>query len=94
VNLVDAQKTFSKKAIGQLDVLEKQNLLLSLSDGLVSMHDLPSFNLRSQILKTKGCHLYAVDKSRPVPMLCVAIKKKLLILSYDGTEFNEVKVIS
>ena len=59
-------------------------------DGNISVHALPSMNLRSTLNRAKGCHLYSLDTSRNNPSLCAAVKKKLYIYNWDGNEFMEV----
>jgi hypothetical protein len=90
--LVDAQKTFSKKPIVQLTVVEEYNILISLSDGMISVHDLTSFNLKLQVKKAPECHLYTIEKTKSSLMLCAATKRKLKILAWDGSDFIETKV--
>eukprot|EP01116_Phalansterium_solitarium_P000135 TRINITY_DN10090_c0_g1_i1.p1 TRINITY_DN10090_c0_g1~~TRINITY_DN10090_c0_g1_i1.p1 ORF type:complete len:892 (-),score=174.91 TRINITY_DN10090_c0_g1_i1:69-2744(-) len=95
VSLLDAQKSFTnKKPIQQLSVVELPNtltVLLSLSDGYISIHDLPSFNQRGQLSKAKGCHAFAIDTARNPPVLCAAIKKKIIIFTWNGSEFVDSK---
>lgn len=54
---------FSKRSIDQLGVIKEANLLISLSDGFVSLHDLATLELRSQLLQTKGATTFGVDTS-------------------------------
>ena len=79
-------KAFSKKALVQLTVLHELDMLLVLTDGEVRTYDLPSFKART-VLKAKGALFYAIDQARPDYPLCVATKKKLLMLSWDGGVF-------
>jgi hypothetical protein len=72
-----------------LSVLLRSNLLLSLSDGIVSVHDIgvqtnpnngsrtPVISIRTQ-LKAKQAVLFALDTSTPECRLCVATAKKRL----------------
>eukprot|EP01114_Cavostelium_apophysatum_P004200 TRINITY_DN1437_c0_g2_i2.p1 TRINITY_DN1437_c0_g2~~TRINITY_DN1437_c0_g2_i2.p1 ORF type:complete len:873 (+),score=238.27 TRINITY_DN1437_c0_g2_i2:146-2764(+) len=96
VSLVDAQKTFSKKPINQLTVVEEYNIIISLSDGFISIHDLPSFNLRSQIARSRGCHLYTIEKTKNSLLMCAAVKKKLVIFGWDAknNDFIETKELA
>eukprot|EP00039_Didymoeca_costata_P009001 m.119447 g.119447 ORF g.119447 m.119447 type:complete len:879 (+) comp14318_c0_seq1:145-2781(+) len=61
VELQETKKGFSRKSIVQLTAVHQFNLLLSLSDGFVMVHDLSTFQERPRLEKSKGCHLYAVD---------------------------------
>lgn len=78
-----------KQAVTQLSVLLRSNLLLSLSDGTISVHDIgvqtnpnngtrtPVISIRTQ-LKAKQAVLFALDTSTPECRLCVATAKKRL----------------
>mmetsp|Transcript_7714 Transcript_7714/g.10647 ORF Transcript_7714/g.10647 Transcript_7714/m.10647 type:complete len:888 (-) Transcript_7714:2-2665(-) len=107
VTLLDAQKTFSKKPITQLAVVESLNILISLSDAYVSVHDLNTLQLRSQLPKSKGALLFSLDttvfeQDQPAPKpgtkqhlnLCVATKKKLVIFAWDGNDFIEIRELA
>eukprot|EP00040_Diaphanoeca_grandis_P029545 m.173140 g.173140 ORF g.173140 m.173140 type:complete len:903 (-) comp31717_c4_seq1:125-2833(-) len=61
VDLQDTKKTFSKKPIVQLDVVERFKLLLSLSDTYVCVHDLNTYSEHAKLERTKGATFYAVD---------------------------------
>lgn len=93
MSLVDALN-FSRKAIVQITIIEKLNLMISLSDYVINVHDIPSFNLRASLSKTKGCHLYAIDTSKTPITLCAAIKRKLLIFTWQNNEFVETKELA
>jgi hypothetical protein len=41
----------------------------------------------------QGCHLFALDTTKSTPTLCVATKKKLVILQYEGMDWIEVKEV-
>lgn len=92
VNLKVSKKEFARKAIQQLTVIEPENLLVSLSDGAVFVHSLPSLNKVSQVVPrvVKGCNLYAIDSSRSegIRLVC-AVKRKLILFKWDGTEFQQ-----
>ncbi|KJE91752.1 vesicle fusion protein, variant [Capsaspora owczarzaki ATCC 30864] len=63
--LLESKKAFSKRPASQLTVIEELNLLVSLSDGMVSVHDLPHFSPRFSLAKTRGASLYALDVQTP-----------------------------
>ena len=74
VRVLDSLKSFGRKAVTQLTVLARSNLLLSLSDGTVSIHDIgiqtnangtraPIIHIRTQLTKAKSAVLYCVDMS-------------------------------
>ncbi|SPO24439.1 related to Vam6/Vps39-like protein involved in vacuolar morphogenesis [Ustilago trichophora] len=60
---VQTASHFSKRSIDQLGVIKEANILVSLSDGYVSLHDLSTLELRSQLLQTKGATTFGVDTS-------------------------------
>lgn len=70
------------------------------SDGVVSVHTLPDLQLISQLAKTRGCYAYALDKpssdgTGPTTVrLCAALKKKLLVMEWNGADFVEFKELS
>eukprot|EP00051_Salpingoeca_urceolata_P000045 m.32547 g.32547 ORF g.32547 m.32547 type:complete len:927 (-) comp10061_c0_seq2:69-2849(-) len=63
VVLKDTKKQFcaEKRPIQQLTVIEEFGLLLSLSNGLVNVHDLATLTLRFRIESSAGCKMYAAD---------------------------------
>lgn len=71
VELRSSNKLFSKKPISQLAVVEQLNLLISLSDSVVSVHNLETFAHKFTLHKTKGASVFAVN-----------IKGKETILSF------------
>jgi len=90
MSLIDSHKSFSKKPIRSIEVLEDLKLMLSITD-VLQVHALGSFRLHSVLGKSRGCELYAVDKESSPLRLCVAIKKKLLVYQWDGKQFNELR---
>ncbi|KAI8067557.1 CNH domain-containing protein [Gongronella butleri] len=100
VTLRDTHKTFSKRPIEQMDIIKEIGSLVSLSDGLVSLHDMRTFELQMPLGKTKGANLFTVqtmvemtDDQIPqlVTRLAVAVRKKLLVFVWKDTEFFETK---
>ena len=88
----------------QLSVLLRSNLLLSLSDGVISVHDIgvqtnpnngtrtPVISIRTQ-LKVKQAVLFAMDTSTPECRLCVSTAKKRLNfyrLAIGSKEFEDL----
>jgi tetratricopeptide (TPR) repeat protein len=90
--------------VSQLTVLGRSNLLVSLSDGVVAVHDigiqaqangvrLPVISIRTQLSKAKQATMYAIDTSTPEYRLCIATAKKKLCfyrLAPGAKEFEEV----
>ncbi|KAI7903046.1 CNH domain-containing protein [Cokeromyces recurvatus] len=104
VTLFQTIKTFSKRPIEQLDIIKEIDVLVSLSDGLVSLHDLRTFELRMALGKTKGANLFAIQTmvemtpEEQIPVLttrlAVAVRKKLLVFVWKDTEFYETKELT
>ncbi|KAI9882587.1 MAG: Diphthamide biosynthesis protein 1 [Watsoniomyces obsoletus] len=104
VELLREVEKFSRRAVEQLAMIKEANILISLSDGYVSMHDLQdeNYGLREQLLKTKGASTFAVtsniikDPSSGIPSivsrLAVAVKRKLLLWSWHDTELSSSAV--
>ncbi|KAL8838320.1 MAG: hypothetical protein Q9176_005131 [Flavoplaca citrina] len=98
VDLMREEEKFSKHKIDQLAVIKEANLLLSLSNGLVSTHDLQTYELQETLLKTKGATTFAVtsnifkDPSTGVPSivsrLAVAVKRRVILWSWHDSELE------
>jgi hypothetical protein len=96
--LLREQEKFSKYKIEQLAIIKEANILISLSNGLVSIHDLHSYELQEQLTKTKGASTFAVnsyigkDESTSVPSivsrLAVAVKRRLLTWTWHDMELE------
>lgn len=56
-------KTFSKKPINQLAIVPEFDLVIKLSENVISTHDLSDINcpLLQTLNKTKGCTLFTLD---------------------------------
>ncbi|KAI7867673.1 CNH domain-containing protein [Spinellus fusiger] len=103
VTLAQTIKTFSKRPIEQLDIIKEIDMLVSLSDGLVSLHDLRTFEFRMALQKTKGANVMAIQtmveiSQERIPILmtrlAVAVRKKLLVFVWKDTEFDETKELN
>eukprot|EP01132_Coremiostelium_polycephalum_P005017 gene5017-6246_t len=83
-------KQLSRKPIQQLNVFESYNILVMLSDGEIKVFDILNFQQIASLVKAKGCNVYAVSYLPGSYLnLCAAVKKKLVIYSWDGTDFIE-----
>jgi hypothetical protein len=95
--LLFSDKKFSKKPVTKVAILEREQLLLSLSDSIY-VHDVRSQSAVrpvTSIARAKGASLFAVDSSKTVPLVVVALKKKLLLLSMrSSSEFAELKELA
>ncbi|THW62080.1 hypothetical protein D6D20_04547 [Aureobasidium pullulans] len=105
VDLVREEEKFSRRAIQQLAIIKEANILVSLSDGHVSIHDLQTFQLQEKLDKTKGATAFAVtsnvikdpvtDIPSLVSRLAVAVKRRILWWSWQDMELSpEVQEIT
>jgi hypothetical protein len=98
VDLLREVEKFSPKAIEQLAIIKEANILVSLSNSFVSIHDLQSYTLQEQLLKTKSATTFAVtsnivhDSATGIPeiisRLAVAVKRRLLLWSWHESELS------
>ena len=101
VQLKRSNKLFSKKPILQMAVVPEFNLLISLSDNVVSIHDLDSFTLKCVLNKTRGATFFAVDLQKhkkstvfdPTPTftlrMCVCVRKRLMLFIWRNNQFED-----
>lgn len=97
-DLLREQEKFSRYRIEQLALIKEARLLISLSGGYVSIHDLQSYELHEQLTKTKGATSFAVtsnivnDAETGVPSivsrLAVAVKRKILLWAWHDMELS------
>ena len=90
------QEKFSKHRIEQLAIVKEANILVSLSNSQVSLHDLQTFDLQETLEKAKGSSTFAVtsnivkDASTAinsiVSRLAIAVKRKLILWSWHDSE--------
>ncbi|KAL9124441.1 MAG: hypothetical protein Q9217_006228, partial [Psora testacea] len=98
VDLLREQEKFSKQRIEQLALVKEANILLSLSNGYVHMHDLHSYELQETLSKSKGASTFAVasnvvkDASTGVnsivTRLAVAVKRRFMIWTWQDGELD------
>lgn len=96
VDLLREIEKFSSRSIEQLSILKIANILISLSNYIVSIHDLHSYTLLEQLPKTKNATTFAVtsnivkDADTGIPeiisRLAVAVKRRLLLWSWHESE--------
>lgn len=88
LQLLQYDKNFSKKPITQIDVIPEYQLLFSLTDNLVGIHDIArhNFPIIHSNANTKGASLFALNVIRSTSLtgavallvrLCVVIKRQL-----------------
>jgi tetratricopeptide (TPR) repeat protein len=84
--------------VEQLAIIKPADILISLSNSHVSIHDLQSFSLQELLTKTKGATTFAVtsniekDSATGIPetisRLAVAVKRRLLLWSWHEAELS------
>ncbi|KAE8144504.1 vacuolar sorting protein 39 domain 1-domain-containing protein [Aspergillus avenaceus] len=89
---------FSRYKIEQLALIKEAKLLISLSGGYVSIHDLQNYEFHEQLTKTKGASAFTVtsnifnDPETGVPSivsrLAVAVKRKIFLWSWRDMELD------
>ncbi|KAK5095706.1 Vacuolar morphogenesis protein 6 [Exophiala xenobiotica] len=94
--LLREHEKFSRYKVEQLAIFKEANILISLSGGIVSIHDLGTYELQEQLTKTKGTNLFAAtsnivqDATTNVPTLvsrlAVAVRRRLLLWSWHDGE--------
>ncbi|KAA8646908.1 hypothetical protein EYZ11_007535 [Aspergillus tanneri] len=97
-DLLRELEKFSKYKVEQLALIKEAKVLVSLSGGYVSIHDLQSYELQEQLSKTKGATTFAVmsnivnDPETRVPSivsrLAVAVKRKILLWTWRDMELE------
>lgn len=98
VEVLREEEKFSKKPIQQLAIVKEANLLVSLSDGFVSLHDLQTYQLVERLERTKGATCFALtsnvvkDTETNVPglvsRLAVGTKRKVLCWTWQDMELS------
>ncbi|XP_070577538.1 vam6/Vps39-like protein [Ptychodera flava] len=95
VNLQRSNKSFAKKPIQQLACVPEFQILISLSDNVISVHDLTGYSMITTLTKTRGATLFAIDlqKQRSLYTLrmCVAVKRKLQLFYWQNRDFHETQ---
>lgn len=96
--LVHEEDKFSKRPVQQLAIIKEANVLVSLSDAHVSLHDLHTYALQDRLLETKGASSFAVtsnvvkDLDSQVPALvsrlAVAVKRRIMLWTWQDTELT------
>ncbi|KAL5345806.1 Vacuolar morphogenesis protein 6 [Pseudogymnoascus australis] len=98
VDLLRELEKFSPRAIEQLSRIKEANILISLSNYVVSIHDLQTYELQEQLPKTKNATTFAItsnilkDNATGIPeiisRLGVAVKRRLLVWSWHESELS------
>ncbi|KAF2839669.1 vacuolar assembly/sorting proteins VPS39/VAM6/VPS3 [Patellaria atrata CBS 101060] len=98
VDLLREEEKFSRRAVQQLAIIKEANILVSLSDSYVSIHDLQTYALQERLEKTRGATSFAVtsnivkDPTTGIPSivsrLAVAVKRKIIFWSWQDMELS------
>ncbi|XP_017772683.1 PREDICTED: vam6/Vps39-like protein isoform X2 [Nicrophorus vespilloides] len=98
IQLMRYNKTFSKKPILQLEVIPEYNILISLTDNIVQVHNISAFNfpIIEVLSKTKGATLFIVDVVQGVSTksynICIVVKRKLQLYFWDSMKQTFTKL--
>ncbi|KAB7494307.1 Vam6/Vps39-like protein, partial [Armadillidium nasatum] len=99
INLLRSNKNFSRKPITQIAVVPEHQILISLSDQMISIHDLTVFNfpLLSTLQETKGAVAFDLDIKHNISLtgeafvtvrLVVAVRRKLQFYYWKARQFH------
>jgi len=104
VQLLRSNKYFSKKPIMQLAVVPEYSILVALTENQVSVHDIDmavtNFPTISQVTKTKGTNLFALDVVRTKTLtgetavavrMVAAVRRKLQFYYWKNRKFHELR---
>ncbi|KAF2732044.1 hypothetical protein EJ04DRAFT_514167 [Polyplosphaeria fusca] len=97
-DLLREEEKFSRRPIQQLAIIKEANILVSLSDNHVSIHDLQSYALQEKLEKTRGTTTFAAtsnivkDPDTGIPTivsrLVVAVKRKIIMWTWQDMELT------
>ncbi|KAK7553646.1 vacuolar sorting protein 39 domain 2-domain-containing protein [Phyllosticta citricarpa] len=97
-DLLREVEKFARRPIQQLAIIKEANILVSLSDNYVSIHDLQTYELQERLEKTKGATCFAVisnivkDPETGIPSivsrLAVAVKRRIILWSWQDMELS------
>lgn len=104
VQLLRSNKSFSKKAIVQLDAVPDYSILVALSDSIVSVHDIDlsvtNFPVITTLPRTKGASVFALNVTRVQSLtgetvctvrLVVAVRRKLQLYYWKNRRFLDLQ---
>lgn len=101
VHLARSNKYFSKKPILQMASVPEFQILVCLSDGVITVHDMTIFNfpLLFTINKTRGASLFSLDNQKTTSLtgeevctlrMCVVVKRRLQLFYWKNRNFHEL----
>nr|XP_023015227.1 vam6/Vps39-like protein isoform X1 [Leptinotarsa decemlineata] len=98
IELMRYNKSFSKKPVQQLEVISDYNILISLTDNLIQIHDLNAITFTTiyQLQKSKGATFFATNVKKHTSMtgevtslvrMAVVVKRKVQLYYLKNNEF-------
>ncbi|KAL5116230.1 Vacuolar morphogenesis protein 6 [Pleosporales sp. CAS-2024a] len=97
-DLLREEEKFSRRPIQQLAIIKEANILISLSDSHVSIHDLQTYALQEKLERTRGATAFAAasnivkDATTGIPSivsrLAVAVKRKIILWTWQDMELT------
>ncbi|KAF1938106.1 hypothetical protein EJ02DRAFT_458131 [Clathrospora elynae] len=97
-DLLREEEKFSRRPIQQLAIIKEANILVSLSDNYVSIHDIQTYALQERLEKTRGATTFAAasnivkDPITGIPSivshLAVAVKRKMILWTWQDMELT------
>lgn len=72
LQLICFDKNFSKKSIVQIEVVPQYKLLFSLTDGLIMVHSISTYNF---------IHLHTALETKGATVFCVNVEVRIIFLS-------------
>lgn len=94
VELLRSNKAFGRKPIIQLVVIEEYDIIVSLSDGCINVHDFNNYNPKQSFPRSKGILYFSIDKesaSKKKPIrLCAISKRKISTYVWEKDKFVEL----
>ncbi|XP_074662539.1 vam6/Vps39-like protein isoform X2 [Tubulanus polymorphus] len=100
VSLEKTNKAFARKPVVQLAAIPEFQLLISLSDNQINVHDLTVYAQITTIPRTKGANLFAIDLQETKTMngepqytlrLCVSVRRRLQLYYWKNRDFHELQ---
>lgn len=101
IEMKKSSRNFSRRPIQQLCVVAHLGILVSLSNSVVSVHELalheqPGFPALGALAKTSGASLFAVDVNREKDTcrLCVVVRHRLHVFQWNESRrcFDDMEI--
>ncbi|KAI9596824.1 hypothetical protein BDF19DRAFT_412394 [Syncephalis fuscata] len=91
VLLLESKKKFSSRPIDQIDIVPECNLIISLSDSYINLHDQKTLELKQQLKKSNGTLLFSIaqqkkDNGDIQVRIAASLRKRLLIFVIENDQ--------